>query len=68
MRLSLFNISGDPNRSSSCFASVCGDTAIDFDIALPKRDNNGNEMYPIYVMQESGDVWVLHCKFAQNRF
>ncbi|XP_065664381.1 nucleoporin 88 isoform X3 [Hydra vulgaris] len=67
LRISLFNIAGNPNKSCGSYASACGDAAVDFDIALPKIDKIGNEVYPIYVMQESGDVWVLNCKFTQNR-
>ena len=53
--------------SVSSFAGVMGDLAVDFDIAKPVEDDHGNMLYPIYVMQESGDVWVLHCRFTQNR-
>ena len=53
--------------SVSSFASVFGDLAVDFDIALPSYNEQGVPTYPIYVMQESGDVWMLRCKFSQNR-
>jgi len=65
MRFALFdNVSHSSKRS---FSNVLGDTAIDFDIAPPITDSSGNHVFHVYVMQESGDVWVLQCKFSQNR-
>jgi len=67
-RLPLFdgsrrNLSG----SLSSFASIIGDVAVDFDIADPIVDDQGVATYPVYAMQECGDVWVLYCKLLQNR-
>ena len=53
---------------SNTFSDVMEDIAADFDIAEPFFDSYGNQTYPIYVMQESGDVWVLRCRFSQNRY
>ena len=66
MRLPLFD---NPNaqRTVSHFACVTGDLAVDFDIGLPSVDEAGVATFPIYIMQESGDVWALYCKFSQNR-
>jgi len=59
MRFALFdNVSHSSKRS---FSNVLGDTAIDFDIAPPITDSSGNHVFHVYVMQESGDVWVLQC-------
>lgn len=66
MRLPLFDNPYDM-KSISSFAGVTGDLAVDFDIGLPTEDEKGVPTYPIYVMQESGDVWALYCKFSQNR-
>jgi len=66
MRLPLFDNPHDM-RTVSSFASVTGDLAVDFDIGLPSVDEAGVASYPIYIMQESGDVWALYCKFTQNR-
>ena len=68
MRLPLFDNSSETGRSVSSFASVMGDLAVDFDIALPSIDDMGVSTYPIYIMQESGDVWALYCKFSQCRY
>ena len=66
MRLPLFD---DVSQSSSknSFAGILGNIAADFSIAEPIDGCTGTKIYPVYVMQESGDVWVLHCKFTQNR-
>lgn len=67
MRLPLFD-SSNAMRSLSNFASVTGDLAVDFDIGLPSVDDMGVSTYPIYIIQESGDVWALYCKFSQSRY
>jgi len=65
LRLPLFdNVS---ETSKNRLSMVLGETVVNMAIAPPKEDSLGNKVYPVYVMQESGDVWVLHCKFAQNR-
>jgi len=66
MRLPLFDNPQEP-RSVSTFACVTGDIAVDFDIGLPTVDDKGVSTYPIYIMQESGDIWALYCKFSQSR-
>jgi len=66
MRLPLFD-NPQEIKSVSSFASVTGDIAVDFDIGLPSVDDLGVSTYPIYIMQESGDVWALYCKFSQSR-
>ena len=67
MRLPLFD---DVSQSSSKnrFTGFLGNMAADFSIAEPIDSCTGSKIYPVYVMQESGDVWVLHCKFTQNRY
>ena len=65
MVLPLFNKVSHSSKIS--FANALGDAAVDFDIANPITDSYGNNVFPVYVMQESGDVWLLHCKFSQNR-
>lgn len=65
LRLPLFDEVSQSSKSS--FAGVLGNVAADFCIAEPITSGTGAKIYPVYVMQESGDVWVLHCKFNQNR-
>ena len=68
MRLPLFDTAGESARSVNSFATVMGEVAVDFDIGLPMVDEMGISTYPIYIIQESGDVWALYCRFSQNRW
>ena len=65
LRLPLFGNTSETSKNK--FSMVLVETVANLAIAQPKEDSLGNKVYPVYVMQESGDVWVLHCKFAQNR-
>lgn len=68
LRLPLFDKKTSASSyGGNTYGAVLGDIAAGFDIAEPITDGYGNQLYPIYIMQESGDVWVLHCKFFQNR-
>ena len=50
--------------SFSSFATVFGEMAISIDFGPPLVDAT---IFPMFVMQESGDTWVLYMKLLQNR-
>jgi len=71
VRLPLFeqNFSETRDIGSICSiaSNIIGNTAVDFDIAKAVINDDETETYHIYVMQESGDVWLLKCRFLNNR-
>ena len=59
--LSTINLSNShkPSKSHRNFALAYGEVAVSFSIAPPVSGRNEITMYPIFVLQENGDVLIV---------
>lgn len=69
VRLPLFDQTESTRLGSvaSITSAVLGRNGVDFDQGEVIHEGDGTDTYPLYLMQENGDVWLVRCKFSHNR-